>query len=229
MLMTLDDPFQTVLRYMGRQNKGSSALAYENPSQMVAALHDPLTQASAVSRMHRMHYGAFYSEQGRTTYSGIAERELLNKGKGFGGAVFGRPAKGFSIGLDHFKGALPFIPLQAFGEAAFAPKGHKMSGLIGGAAKGVGFAVGDFLGSWLAGPVGGLALGLVGDHLGGYVEQGVQMLHDFNRNVKHINMGGNYKDTEVAYTMRQRAAQEMGSSIMNARQWLGKESIYMHQ
>jgi hypothetical protein len=41
-------------------------------------------------------------------------------------------------------------------------------------------------------------------------------------------MGGDYQDTQVAWTMRQRAAQEMSGSLLNARQYLGKEAALMH-
>jgi hypothetical protein len=225
----LDDPIQAVMRFMGRQTSGTRPLEYQDPVQMIAALNNPATESAAVARMHRMHYGSFYSENKRTLSSGLAERELLKMGTGHSGVMFGRPMKGFSVGMAHFKGALPFVPIQAFGETYMAPRGHKMSGLIGGASKALFYAAGDLAGTFAGGPVVGFALGMMAEHLGGYVEEGVQMLHDFNRSVKHINMGGNYEDSAVAYTMRQRAAQEMGSSVMNARQWLGQEALLLHQ
>jgi hypothetical protein len=41
-------------------------------------------------------------------------------------------------------------------------------------------------------------------------------------------MGGGYQDTQTAYTMRQRAAQELTGSLLNARPYLGKEAALMH-
>ena len=41
------------------------------------------------------------------------------------------------------------------------------------------------------------------------ISVGVQWFHDLDRNVRRVNMGGDYQDTQVAWPMRQRAAQEM--------------------
>lgn len=228
MLGFADDTAQAVKRFLGRST-GEQPLPFESPSQMIAALHNPATEASAVSRMHRMHYGAFYNQKTRSSLSKFAESELLLKGKGFGGAIFGRPVKGLSIGISHLKGAIPFAPLQGAFEVLNAKRGHKISAFVGGTSKALAFAAGDLIGNVVGGPVAGLALGLVTERLGGYVEEGVQGLHDLNRFIKHVNMGGDYEDTRIAYTMRQRAAQELGTSVLNARQWLGKEAVLMHQ
>ena len=228
MMGMLDDPFLAVGRWMGRQG-GREGVKYENPEQMVAALRNPATEVEAVARMHKMHYGSFYNKESRTAFSGLAERELLMKGKGFGGAVFGRPMKGFSVGMSHFKGMMPFAAIQGVAGFAFAEKGHRVSGGVGGISRGLGYALGDLIGTTFGGPVAGFALGSLGEMVGGKVGEATQMFNDFAKNTKHINMGGNYEDTKVAFTMRQRAAQEMGSSVMNARSWLGKEAALMHQ
>jgi hypothetical protein len=135
----------------------------------------------------------------------------------------------FSSARAGLKGNIAFMPIMGVAETMFAPKGHKMSAFAGGAARMAAYTVGDFVGTLAGGPLLGFTLGTVTEGLGSYVEEGVQILHDFNRNIKHINMGGDYEDTQVAYTMRQRAAQELGRSAMNARQWLGREALFMHQ
>jgi len=228
----LDDPFQAVFRWAGRQT-GNEALPFENPRQMVNALNNPALEAKAVARMHKMHYGAFYGKETRGPFSGLAERELLNKGVGkFGwrsGLIQGRPMMGWSIGVSHFKGMVPIAVIQGIFGGFTASRGHKVSGSLGGFAKGIGFATGDLIGTALGGPMLGYAVGAAGERVGAGFEEGVQMLHDFAYKVKHINMGGNYEDTQIAYSMRQRAAQELGSSVLNARQWLGKEAAFMHQ
>jgi hypothetical protein len=43
------------------------------------------------------------------------------------------------------------------------------------------------------------------------------------------NFGGNYQDTQQAYTMRQRAVQAMQQSRMNARSVLGSEARTLHR
>lgn len=225
----MSDAAEAVGRLFGRQSNRSNATPYENPQQMVDALRNPFTEEDAVARMHKMHYGAFYNEKNRGMFSGLAENELLTKGKGFGGYLFGRPMKGISVAHSHLSSGLPFAAAQGIFEASRAPKHHKMSALIGGTAKAIAFGLGDAIGTVLAGPVAGIILGSITERLGGAVEEGVQFFNDFNRMSHHINMGGNYEDTRMAYTMRQRASQEMGSSVMNARRYLGSEGILMHQ
>ena len=225
-----DDAGAAVMRLLGKgSTKESDMIPYENPQQMVDALRNPATEAKAVARMRKMHYGEFYGKNTRGMFSGMAERELLAKNKGFSGAIFGRPVKGLSVGITHFKAASQFAALQGIVGGAFAEKGHKFSGAVGGTIRGLAYGVGDLIGTTLAGPVGGLALGMAFDAATAPVTDVIQSFVDFNKHVKHINMGGNYEDTRTAYTMRQRAAQEMGSSVMNARAWLGKEAALLHQ
>jgi hypothetical protein len=224
----MDDPIQWVMRALGRKT-GVEPVDYTGASDLVNALRDPATEAAAVSRMHKLHYGAFYNKTSRNGISWMAERELLKKGKGWGGAVFGRPVKGLSIGISHLKSVGPWVPLTAFGSAYMAPKGSKLSHFVGGAASVIGFGVGDLIGTALAGPLAGFALGLLGDKAGNAIGTGLQDFSQIARQRRVVDMGGKYEDTQLAFTMRQRAAQEMGSSVMNARRYLGSEALLMHQ
>jgi len=61
------------------------------------------------------------------------------------------------------------------------------------------------------------------------VESAVTEFKDVGEYQKRMHFGGNYEDNEIAYTMRQKAAQEMGSSLLNSRQYLGKEGALLHQ
>jgi hypothetical protein len=224
-----DDIPYYISKFFGRKVPERDMHPYTTPEDLVAALHNPATEERAVARMRKMHYGSFYGKRSRGMFSSMAEKELLTKRKGFGGAIFGRPVKGLSVGLEHFKGGIKFAPLQGIFGAVTAGKGHKFSGAMGGTIRGIAFASGDLIGTLLAGPIGGFALGSAFDAVAAPVTDAIQSFVDFNKNVRHINMGGNYEDTRTAYTMRQRAAQEMGSSVMNARSYLGKEAALMHQ
>lgn len=187
-------------------------------------------RATGPSKPGATHYEAFEGSFGKFSgLNSLAKREQLLKGKGFSGAIFGRPMKGLGVGLGHLKGFGYFAAGTGILSSVTAPKGHKMSGFVGGAARTAAFAVGDVIGSMLGGPLMGMALGSITEHAGETVGDAVQFFNDFNKMTKHINMGGNYEDTRVAYTMRQRAAQEMGTSVMNARTYLGKEAALMHQ
>lgn len=182
------------------------------------------------TRTKKSFYDAFKTPVGRMTgLNTLANREQRIMGAGLSGALFGRPVKGLGVGLSHLKGLGYFAAGAGILESTFSPRGHKASGMVGGVARTLAFGVGDVAGNAIAGPVGGFILGSITEKAGAAVGEAVQMFNDFNRTIKHVNMGGNYEDTKVAYTMRQRAAQEMGSSVMNARTWLGKEAALMHQ
>lgn len=222
-----DDVFRFGWRGVFRKSPGQS-MAYDpaNPGRFFTALKSGNKQA--INAMEKMHYGSFYGE-GRTVFSGLAERELKMKGAGFSGALFGRPMKGLGVGLSHLKGQGYFAAAAGAFEAFTAKRGHKLSGAVGGVARTLTFAAGDVIGSMVGGPLAGIALGSLFEHAGGKVGDAMQFFSEFHHMIHHVNMGGNYEDTRMAYTMRQRAAQEMGGSVMNARSWLGKEGALMHQ
>lgn len=159
----------------------------------------------------------------------LAKREMRVAGKGFSGAIFGRPMKGMGVALSHTKGVPYFAAIAGGIEAFTAPRGHKVGGFVKGVARTMAFTAGDVLGTTLGGPLVGMLLGSVTEKAGAAFGDAFQAFSDFNKQVRHVNMGGNYEDTRLAYTMRQRAAQEMGTSVMNARTWLGKEAALMHQ
>ena len=56
-----------------------------------------------------------------------------------------------------------------------------------------------------------------------------ERIADIGPSSRRLQFGGRYEDNEVAYTMRQRAAQELGGSLLNARRYLGAEAALMHQ
>jgi len=81
----------------------------------------------------------------------------------------------------------------------------------------------------IAGYIAGAAAGFVSDPIiRDTVSKGIDWFTDIE-NKRRFNMGGNYEDTEYAYTQRQRGAMEIGQSLLNARQYLGKEALLMHQ
>lgn len=178
----------------------------------------------------RTYYEPFEGMVGKSLgLNRLAQREKNLMGAGRSGLIFGRPMKGLGVGLGHLKGLEYFAAGAAILGGYTAPRRHKMSGMVGGVARTAAYAIGDVVGTAIGGPLAGFILGSIVEPLGGKVGEAFQAFADINRNIKHINMGGDYEDTKVAYTMRQRAAQEMGSSVMNARTWLGREAALMHQ
>lgn len=118
------------------------------------------------------------------------------------------------------------LPYAAF-EGATAPKGKKVTHA---AASLIANTAVPALGGVFGGPIGTL---VAGSTVAPVVERGLDRTLDafagFNRQVTRVRMGGDFEDTQQLYTMRQRAAAELGSSLLNARQILGREAAFMHQ
>jgi hypothetical protein len=119
---------------------------------------------------------------------------------------------------------------------------------IGGAVGGIGgFAIGAGIGSIIPGAgtiIGGLigaGIGIAGaiggEAIGGALAKGparqlglgARAIVKTARAVDRIQFGGNFVDSRAAHTMRQRAVQEMSGSMLNARQFLGNEAIFLHE
>jgi phage tail tape-measure protein len=94
-----------------------------------------------------------------------------------------------------------------------------------------GAAIGEFIlpvvGVWVGSIVGGGVGAMVGDKIArsGTIRT-IKMLNDARPRVR---FGGNFKDTQPAYNMRQLAEQQLSSSLLNARRYLGSEAQLMHQ
>jgi hypothetical protein len=94
----------------------------------------------------------------------------------------------------------------------------------------MGWMLGALIGGAIAGPVGATVGMFVGTTaLEGVIAKPIQFLHDYATMTRHLGMGGWYEDTYPAYTMRQRAVREMSASLLNARQYLGREALLLHQ
>jgi hypothetical protein len=108
-----------------------------------------------------------------------------------------------------------------------APKGQKISSGIASLVAGT---LSFIPGSLAGGPIGGaLTEAVLSAPLERKIKAGINSFIDAGRDRNRLHMGGGYVDSEPAYTMRQRAAQEIGRGLMNARQHLGNEAMLYHQ
>lgn len=115
----------------------------------------------------------------------------------------------------------------------------------GGAVGGIsGFVLGSAIGSIIPGAgtiIGGIVGGIVGaiggETIGNLAFQGparqlglgARAIVKTARAVDRIQFGGNFVDSRSAHTMRQRAVSDMSGSMLNARQFLGNEAIFLHE
>jgi hypothetical protein len=148
---------------------------------------------------------------------------------GFKGAWAGAKA-GYNMGFHG--NSVFFIPYAGYA-AATAPRGHKISAVAG---SGVGFGISAVIGGAIGSAFGippPIAVILSGvlfqEPVDKFIKNNVQAAVDFGSNMRRSSFGGDYRDTQVAVTMRQAAAREMSGSLMNARHWLGQEGAFMQQ
>lgn len=127
------------------------------------------------------------------------------------------------------------------GTAGLSAAAAQTAGMVGWTVgRTVGTAVGAVVGQFLLPiPVVGAEIGAV---VGGFIGAGAgsmtadkvtrtgttRTLHRLQQTRGQVRFGG-FRDTIPAYTMRQRAEQELSGSLLNARQYLGKEAQLMHQ
>lgn len=123
----------------------------------------------------------------------------------------------------------PLMLAQVAVETGMAPRGHVASTFM---ASGLGNAFmlpASALGGLVGGPVGEIVAGIAGYYLGDKIGHSYQAVVEAGQQLRRFNAGGDYRDSEVAYTMRQRASLELSSSLLNARQYLGKEALMFHE
>jgi hypothetical protein len=124
-----------------------------------------------------------------------------------------------------FKGNMIFAAPMAALSFGMAGRGQKVEAAAGSAAAGIG----SFIGGAVFGLPGALAGGFLADEFfSSRVGKAVGRLKDVARNQHHVNFSSGFEDSENAFTMRQRAVQEMSGSLMNARQYIGNEGSFMH-
>jgi len=131
-----------------------------------------------------------------------------------GGAVAGTAMGLASSTADVVGGAAGSLAGAAVGTMIMPGIGTIAGGIIGG------------IGGSIGGSKAGHALfGSAAQNLGLAARAVVRT----SRAVDTVQFGGNFVDSKGAYTMRQRAVQDMSGSMLNARQFLGNEAIFLHE
>lgn len=65
--------------------------------------------------------------------------------------------------------------------------------------------------------------------LGTQLSRGIRVFTDANKKIRHLEMGGDYRDTELASRQRMIALQDMNSAMIPGRRYLGQEARLMHR
>jgi len=156
--------------------------------------------------------------------SAFARRSAEEAAIGFGAVTSRFKGLGGQIVHGWGKSAMIFGTAQAF----MSEPGAMVSSMIGGTMEilGPGYVSGMLL---TGNPIAAIGAAFVFDpYIGGQIRRGIQsfsrfeQINNWNRNQLSAGM------LQAAYTMRQAAARDMAGSLMNARQWLGKEAAFYH-
>jgi hypothetical protein len=65
--------------------------------------------------------------------------------------------------------------------------------------------------------------------MGNSFTRAVRSFTNINKNIRHLEMGGNYKDTELAERQRFLALQDMNAARIPSRRYLGQEALLLHR
>ena len=151
-----------------------------------------------------------------------------------GSTIRGSAQWGAPSGLEEdYVGGAVYGGARGLG-AGFGAAGGGITGTILGGAIG---SIGGPIGTAIGAVVGGITGSVIGESVGGRMLNGparqlglgARALVRTSRAVDRAQFGGGFVDTRGAYTMRQRAVQDMSSSMLNARQFLGNEAIFLHE
>ena len=146
------------------------------------------------------------------------------------GLLFDRSPKGL---LRTGKGTLSLmrqplwmtLPMAAYA-AASAPRGQKLNAATSSTAA---VALASLPGALLGGTVGALiSTAILEPMITAGLQQTISRVGQTAQRTLRPRMGGTYEDTNRAVTMRQRAAQDISTSLLNARQFLGREGTLLH-
>jgi hypothetical protein len=152
-----------------------------------------------------------------------------------GSAIEGSAQWGASTGLEEdYVGGAVYGATKGIGTAA----GGTIGG-IGGAAIGAGIGTMIFpgVGTIIGGIIGGIGGAFGGESAGSQILNGparqlglgARAIVKTARAVDRVQFGGNFVDSRAAHTMRQRAVADMSGSMLNARQFLGNEALFLHE
>jgi hypothetical protein len=117
-------------------------------------------------------------------------------------------------------GLLPSVVGQSLGVAAGLP-------IAGFAAVGLSLIPG--IGTLTAAILGNALAGYADVRLGSSFIKQIRLFTGLHKRIRHLEMGGNYRDTESAQRQRFLAIQDMNSSMIPSRRYLGQEALLMHR
>lgn len=136
-------------------------------------------------------------------------------------------------------GTVQDIALIGF-QASNAGRGGFVPSIVGqSTAIGLGIPISGFAAAGLSliPGVGPLAAALIASTLSGYAElrfgsaliKKLRVFTNLNRQIRHLEMGGSYVDSELAQRQRFLALQDMNSAMIPSRRYLGQEARLMHR
>lgn len=157
---------------------------------------------------------------GLTKSSKIKKSFLGGIGFGAFGAAQDVAMIGFQVSKAGRGGVVPAIVGQSMAIAAGIP-------IAGFASAALCLVPG--IGPFAAAIMGNLLTNYAEIRFGSTLSKKVRLLTEFNKQTRHLEMGGSYQDSELASRQRLIALQDMNSSMTPSRRYLGQEARLMHR
>lgn len=157
---------------------------------------------------------------------GLARAQKIKRsflgGVSFGafGAATGMAMIGFQAARAGRGGFVPAVVGQSFALAVSIP-------ISGVAAAAISLIPG--IGPFAAVAIGGLMVDYGEARFGSILIRKVRCFTDLHKRIRHLEMGGSYQDSESSQRQRFLAIQDMNSSMIPGRRYLGQEALLMHR
>ena len=145
-------------------------------------------------------------------------------------------SRSFNLGLGSAAVSSAMIGFQAnkAGRGGLVPAMVGQGAAILGMIPVAGFAAAALclvpgIGPVTAAIVAGLASDYAEYRIGSQLIKHVRFFTDTDKRIRHLEMGGNYRDSEIAQLQRFQAIQDINASMVPGRRYLGQESRLMHR
>jgi hypothetical protein len=225
------DVVESAWKIFGRRQKGDRFNGEIPSAEFFDAAHRG--SPSALRSMADLGYGGVW-ENNIGKRAGIqreiaARRFWKPRGMLTGSSIYGmnRAKQTLRSGVGPL--AQAFAAVDVATSIATAPRGELVSKVSSSLGGNIGALAGSVVGAAMLGLPGEVVGTMIGYELGSLPGKALAKVRTLGKNARRVHVGGDFQDTEAMATMRRRAASELSTSLLNARQYLGREAVLFHQ
>jgi len=225
------DLVESALKIAGRRQKGDRFQGEIPSAEFFNAAR--ANSPGALRSMQDLGYGGVW-ENNIGKRAGIEREIAARRFWKPRGILSGSPIYGMNRARQTFRsGVGPIAQIFAAADVATsiatAPRGELVSKVSSSLGGNLGALAGSVVGSAMLGLPGEVVGTMIGYELGSLPGKALAKVRALGESSRRVHVGGDFQDTEAMATMRRRASAELSTSLLNARQYLGKEAVLMHQ